>query len=165
MCGVVCQVSCLFIVLICISRLRAACVIGAMVDPTPTTAGSLCCLIGIGPAAVAPPLCFHSPSSRAPAHSALLLCYRLLMFADCSHIAGYSVEADVDGGAGSLRWASAEGMVDECNADSTCMGFNNFGFLVSAVSNPKPRSYGVCLYTKLGTSECRGWAGRGLQVA
>ena len=61
----------------------------------------------------------------------------------------------MDGGAGSLRReASVEAAAASCLADSTCMGFNNYGFLVSAVSNPKPRSYGVCLYTRLPTSEC-----------
>ena len=67
------------------------------------------------------------------------------------------MEADVDGGAGSLRReASVEAAAASCLADSTCMGFNNYGFLVSAVSNPKPRVYGVgvCLYTRLPTSEC-----------
>ena len=64
------------------------------------------------------------------------------------------MEADLDGGAGFLRRWSEEAAASECTADVYCMGFTNYGYLLSAVASPKPRVYGVCLYTKQKTSEC-----------
>ena len=69
-------------------------------------------------------------------------------------MAGYSVEADLDGGAGFLRReSSVDAAATACSADAYCMGFTNYGYLLSAMASPKPRAHGVCLYTRLPTSE------------
>ncbi len=64
------------------------------------------------------------------------------------------MEADLDGGAGSIRRESSpEAAAAGCSADATCMGFNNYAYLLPAME-PKRRVYGVCLYTRLPTSAC-----------
>ena len=76
--------------------------------------------------------------------------------ADCTKIAGYSVEADLNGGAGGLRLASSfAAAATECKADPACAGFNNYAWLLPALA-PKQISWGTCLYSRLPTSECRG---------
>ncbi len=83
-----------------------------------------------------------------------------MCFAGCTPIAGYTAEADLDGGAGSLRLAASFATAAaECSADATCMGFNNYAYLVPAME-PKRRSWGTCLYTRISTtSECGGEGG------
>ena len=74
----------------------------------------------------------------------------------CTPIDGYSVEADLNGGAGGLRLASSfAAAATECNADAACAGFNNYAWLLPALA-PKQISWGTCLYSRLPTSECRG---------
>ena len=79
--------------------------------------------------------------------------------AGCAPIDGYSVEADLNGGAGGLRLASSFATAaTECNADPACAGFNNYGWLLPALA-PKQAAQGICLYTRLPTSESCGCAG------
>ena len=105
------------------------------------------------PACLPTPL--DSPSTSAPASQNTLLrpfCWA----AGCTPIDGYSVEANLNGGAGGLRLASSfAAAAAECNADASCAGFNNYGWLLPALA-PKQAAQGICLYTRLPTRKCRG---------
>ncbi|PNG99646.1 hypothetical protein TSOC_014572 [Tetrabaena socialis] len=68
----------------------------------------------------------------------------------CQQISGYTMTPDMDHNGDDI--GQSLDVLDKCNADSTCKGFNSAGWYKRVVS-PTSTFTGTCFYTKIGTSK------------